>query len=373
MNTLKTFFKDETVFVISFICAVVSMIIVPPNSNYLGYINVSVLIMLFCLMLVVAGFNSIGMFNLISKKLLSKTSDTKVISLILVNMCYVLSMFITNDVALITLVPLTLNILKSCDIKTNIKVVTMETVSANLGSMVTPIGNPQNIFIYEHYGLSIQDFFKIMLPLGLLSLIVINLILIVSKSEKISFSSNSNNIKLDTKSLIFYSIMFLICILTVLKIISHVICLLSILILALIVNPKIVSKVDYILLLTFVSFFIFVGNIGSIELVHTFISKVLQGREVIISVILSQIISNVPATLMLSSFTDNFKLLLVGVNLGGLGTLIGSLASLISFKFFSKEYPKYISRYIRSFSVYNFLILALLLMVFYTTNIYWLK
>lgn len=373
MNTLKKFIKNEIVFVVSLICAIISMFIVPPNKDYLEYINISVLIMLFCLMLVVAGLNSIGVFNIISQKLLSKVSNTKIISLILVNMCYILSMFITNDVALITIVPFTISVLKSCDIKTNIRIITMETISANLGSMITPIGNPQNIFIYEYYGLSIKDFFKIMLPLGILSLIVINIILVVSKSESINFT-NSNTAKLsDRKSLILYIIMFLICILTVLKVFSHIVCLSLILILALIVNRKILFKVDYILLLTFVSFFIFVGNIGSIDVVHTFISKNLIGKEVEISVILSQIISNVPATLMLSPFTDNFKSLLIGVNLGGLGTLVGSLASLISFKIFSKEYRKHTKEYILTFSIYNFSILILLLVIVYVTNTQYLK
>ncbi|MGN1411624.1 MAG: SLC13 family permease [Oscillospiraceae bacterium] len=372
MEKLKTFFKNEVVFTISLICAIISMIFVPPNIDYITYINTSVLIMLFCLMLVVSGLNSIGVFNRLSKGLLDKVSTTKGISLILVNLCLILSMFITNDVALITLVPLTLKILKSCEVKTIIKVVTMETISANLGSMITPIGNPQNIFIYENYGVSIGEFFKIMLPLGLVSLVTINLILILSKSESIKPSKANEIQSIDKKKLILYIAMFLICILTILKIINHITCLILSLILTFIINPKILFKVDYVLLLTFVSFFIFVGNIGNIPIIKEVISNILYGNEVIISVMLSQVISNVPTTLMLSSFTDNFKNLLIGVNLGGLGTLIGSLASLISFKIFTKDYPKNGKTYLKIFTIYNFSILILLLLVYYVFLINWI-
>lgn len=365
VKILKEFFKNETVLSIALICAVISMIFVPPNLNYLGYINTSVLIMLFCLMIVVSGLNSIEVFNTISKKLLDKVSNTKMISIILVNLCLILSMFITNDVALITIVPLTLSILKSCDIKTIIKTITMETISANLGSMITPIGNPQNIFIYENYRLSIGEFFKIMLPLGLISLVIINIVLIFSKSENIKVSKSTKNI-VDKKRLILYLIMFGICVLTILKIINHITCLLLIFILTLLINPKLFMKVDYSLLLTFICFFIFVGNIGNINVIREFISRILTGKEVLVSVILSQIISNVPATLMLSNFTDNYKSLLIGVNLGGLGILIGSLASLISFKFFSKEYKSSGTQYIKTFSIYNFSILAILMLIYYT-------
>lgn len=364
VKILKEFFKNETVLSIALICAIVSMIFVPPNLNYLGYINTSVLIMLFCLMIVVSGLNSIEVFNTISKKLLDKVSNTKMISIILVNLCLILSMFITNDVALITIVPLTLSILKSCDIKTIIKTITMETISANLGSMITPIGNPQNIFIYENYRLSIGEFFKIMLPLGLISLVIINIVLIFSKSEDIKVSKSTKNI-VDKKRLILYLIMFGICVLTILKIINHITCLLLIFILTLLINPKLFMRVDYSLLLTFICFFIFVANIGNINVIREFISRVLTGKEVLVSVILSQIISNVPATLMLSNFTDNYKSLLIGVNLGGLGTLIGSLASLISFKFFSKEYKSSGTEYIKTFSIYNFSILAILMLIYY--------
>ncbi len=367
MNALKKFFKDETVFVISLICAIVSMVLVPPNSDYLGYINTSVLIMLFCLMLVVAGLNSIGVLSKISNALVSRFNSVKAISFILVNFCYILAMFITNDVSLITIVPLTINVLKRCDHKKTIFVVVMETISANLGSMVTPIGNPQNIYVYEKYHIDILEFFKIMLPLGLISLVIINLILLLSKDQPIqtNLPEDTHN-SIDKKSLLIYLIMFLICILTVLKVVPHYMCLILVAVLGILTDIKIFKSVDYILLLTFVSFFVFTGNVASIQAIKDLVSNYLTGREVLFSALLSQIVSNVPATLMLSGFTQQYSKLLIGVNIGGLGTIISSLASLISFKYYCKEYPKSTGEYLKVFSIYNFSILILLMVVFYT-------
>ena len=206
-----------------------------------------------------------------------------------------------------------------------------------------------------------------MLPLGLISLVIINLILLLSKDQPIQTNLPEDTYNsIDKKSLLIYLIMFLICILTVLKVVPHYMCLILVAVLGILTDIKIFKNVDYILLLTFVSFFVFTGNVASIQAIKDLVSNYLTSREVLFSALLSQIVSNVPATLMLSGFTQQYSKLLIGVNIGGLGTIISSLASLISFKYYCIEYPKSTGEYLKVFSIYNFSILILLMVVFYT-------
>lgn len=361
MVRLKTFIRNETVLVIAALLSVLSMFYVRPGSEYIEYIDFSVLGILFCLMAVVAGFQRIGVFEALSVAILSKTGNGRVISVMLVLVCFFAAMFITNDVALITFVPFTLGILGEDD-DNLIFVIVMETIAANLGSMMTPIGNPQNLFLYSYYGLNIIDFLKVMAPPCAFSFILIMGIMIFRKRGSLAVKISKKSTSIDRVQLLKYSTLFLICILTVLHVINYIVCFAVITAVLLISDRSIFKEVDYMLLLTFVCFFIFVGNMSSLEITKHFIGQALSGREILFSAVLSQGISNVPAAVMLAPFTDRAAELLIGVNIGGLGTLVASMASLISYKYYGMRSQGRRGKYLWVFSIYNFGLLAMLLL-----------
>lgn len=361
MNKIFSFCKKELVLMISLILALLSMLIIPPSQDYLSYINYSVLALLFCLMAVVAGFQQCGVFSYISQRLLKKNHSLRSLSLILIMLCFFSSMLITNDVALLTFVPLSISILSNQKPTTIIFVIVMQTIAANLGSLVTPIGNPQNLFIFDNYNLSLKYFFSLTIPLGICCLFLILLILAFTKNEQIHVN-NSETITINYRQVAKLSFLFILCLLTVVKIIDYKITLLIVFLVILFTDRKLLRKIDYCLLFTFICFFILVGNLAQIEPIKNFISHSINGHELLYSIIISQIISNVPAAIMLASFTDNVSALLLGVNIGGLGTIIASLASLISYKQYCQipDAPK--GKYLLIFTLFNF---ALLLILFF--------
>lgn len=283
------------------------------------------------------------------------------VAFILMNLCFFTSMFITNDVSLITFVPLTISMASySKDKLFLIKTLIIETIAANLGSMMTPIGNPHNLYIYSHYNLSAMDFVKTLLPIWLLSYALLTLSILFIKKGEISYTAHKIQ-KPDKTSLVVYIFLFFICLLAVAGIISKIFCLVITVAALLLCNRKIFLKIDYFLLATFICFFIFVGNISSIPSINTYISEFLTGRETVFSVFLSQIISNVPASVMLSEFTDNATALLAGVNIGGLGTPIASLASLITYRYYSASDNSKKGKFLLIFMIFNFAFLTVLL------------
>lgn len=364
LKQIRKFFRSQTVLAVSLLCALVSMFIIPPSWEYLSYINFSTLILLFCLMSAVAGFNDTGIFIRISSFLVSKCHTSRLLMFILMNICFFSSMLITNDVALITFVPVTAALFSSAGIdkKNNlIYAVIIETFSANLGSMMTPIGNPQNIFICSNYGLSASDFFKTMLPYGIVSYVILSLMVFLISNEKIEPSANTGIKAIPKVRTLIYSVIFIICVLTVSGFINQYICLAVCLILIFLSDFRILSKVDYALLITFVCFFIFSGNIGNIEEIQKFISSVINGNEIIAAALTSQVISNVPSAVLLSGFTDNAEKLLIGVNIGGLGTPVASLASLISYKYYSKSENAKNGKYMLLFMLIGFAMLLIMI------------
>jgi Na+/H+ antiporter NhaD/arsenite permease-like protein len=364
MEQLKGFIKKETVFVIAAILTIISMFLVSPSMEYLGYINFSVLAILFCLMSVVAGFQKIGVFEAISSIILSKTNNRKTIGMILVLVCFFTAMLVTNDVALITFVPFTIGILGDDD-DNLIFVIVMETIAANLGSMMTPIGNPQNLFLYSYYRLDILDFFIIMAPIGIISLVLIIAIMLCRKKGDLYVSADQERVSIDQKQLLKYTVMFFICILTVLHIIHYFVCIGIIGIVLLVSDRSLLKKIDYMLLLTFICFFVFVGNVSSMERIRIFVAEILMNRETLVSAIISQFISNVPAAIMLAPFTYKPEKLLIGVNIGGLGTIIASMASLISYKYYAIMEHARKGKYLIVFSLLNFALLIILLLVIF--------
>lgn len=370
MKKILKFIKAQPMLVIAFAATLATMFIIPPDAEYLGYCNRTVLIQLFCLMAAVGGFRSIGLFEKATAILLKSAGTVRRLGIILTLICFFTSMLLTNDVALITFVPLTLLVYSYIpDEKSRIFTIVLETAAANLGSMVTPFGNPQNLYLYDVYELRVGDFFGTMLPVGILSLILLLLLCLILPKDKCTAKITEQQ-KIPIMKCAVYIALFLICLLTVFRVIPDWLCLISAVIISAILNWRLLLKVDYCLIATFVCFFVFVGNIARIEAVREFFSEVLAEREVIISVLLSQVISNVPAAVMLSEFTENGKALLLGVNIGGLGTIIASLASLISFQYYRSSEGARSGKYMLVFSAVNIGLLAILMLFSITIYAY---
>ena len=380
---VKELFQKETVCCIAFLLAVISIFFVSPSKNYISYIDFRVLALLFCLMAVVRGFSSIGVFTRLGTMLLTHVHSLRMLSALFIFLCFFFSMLITNDVPLITFVPFTILVLSMAEQKKFlIPVIVLETIAANLGSMLTPLGNPQNLYLYTISGLSIGAFVRIMLPYSFVSAILLLIFILFLPKDTVSTAtaantanstntvtaSNTSNVICEAVKarknprILFtaYLILFLLCLLTVLHILPYQIMFLLVLTGFLLLDYRVLKDVDYFLLLTFLCFFIFIGNMKQISLVHELISKLLVHHEVLMGIGASQIISNVPAAILLSGFTDDYSALLIGVNLGGLGTLIASLASLISFKFYANSNGRDTRRFLGIFTLYNVIFLGVL-------------
>ena len=366
--------KKEAVLSVAVILAVVSSFLVHPDKEYLGYIDFRTLAILFCLMAVMAGLQQIGLFGYVAEKLLKLVKHVRGIIFILIMLCFFSSMLITNDVALITFVPFTFIVLKMIlgerAEKLIVPVVVMQTIAANLGSMLTPIGNPQNLYLYGKTSMNFGSFIGFMLPYTVIAFILLTAwcLLFPYKGEKQAALQLVKETSLVTykKQLTVYGVLFVLCLLTVAHILSYEVTLLAVLVVVFLLDKNVLGKVDYALLLTFVGFFIFIGNMGRIPAFHAFIQEIITGNEVITSVIASQFMSNVPAALLLSGFTNQYELLIIGTNLGGLGTIIASMASLISFKYIGKEYRNLRGKYLIYFTVANVLFLFVFLTIMRT-------
>jgi Na+/H+ antiporter NhaD/arsenite permease-like protein len=272
-------------------------------------------------------------------------------------------MWITNDVSLITFVPFAVLVLTMANQqKLLIFVIIMQTIAANLGSMLTPVGNPQNLYLYSSYHVSMLHFIQITAPVTLLSFLIINVILLFIKKEKLTINLTDTTESLNNNKyyILMYSLLFLACLGSVIRLLDYRLTLIIVIICILLFDRSVLKRVDYTLLLTFVCFFIFIGNIGNIDMIKECIAKIIEKRELTASIILSQGISNVPAAVLLSAFTEHYKPLILGTNIGGLGTLIASLASLISYKIYCMTSEAKPLRYLKVFTIYNITILILL-------------
>ena len=354
-NRIFEFLKKECVFTISLILAIFTSFISKPKVEYIDF---KVLILLFNLMIVIAAFNKLKVLDYIAVSLVNKCADYRGIFLSLVFITFIASMFVTNDVALITFIPITLIIGKKADIKV-LNLVVLQTLAANLGSSLTPMGNPQNLFLYTFYEIDPITFLRIMIPVSILA--VLFLLALIFKEKNVELNLNIDKSRIgDKRKLICFSILLLLILLSVFHVIDYKLVFFITVILVLFLDNKLFFKVDYFLLLTFICFFIFIGNISNMHNVRSFMESILAQKEnaYYAGVLASQVISNVPATMLLSSFTDHFKELLLGVNIGGMGTLIASLASVISYKLYCNEYDN-TKEYIKMFTIYNLIGLAL--------------
>ena len=360
MERIKVFIKKEAVLCIAAVLAAVSMLFVPPDGEYPGYIDFRTLCLLFSLMAVVAGFRDAGTFSALSHTLLQKVKSARGVVLCLTLVCFFSAMLITNDVALLTFVPLSVLLLNSAGLsKLTVLTVTLQTVAANLGSMLTPIGNPQNLYIYSLSGMGMGEFILTLLPYAAFSLLLLVLCCLFVKKEAAAPQGTEEPAR-KTRTELVCTVLFLVSLFSVLRVMEAWIAALITALVLFFYNRKLLKRVDYCLLLTFVCFFVFIGNMGRIGPIRDFLSTFITGREMLTGALLSQIISNVPAAVLLSAFSENWKPLLIGVNVGGLGTLIASLASLISYKLYCASENARPKHFMLVFTLYNVIFFILL-------------
>lgn len=331
----------------------------------MDYINFEVLVCLFNLMVVVKAFEELCLLDKIAVSILNRCTDSRRVSLVMVLLSFFSSMVVTNDVALITLVPLTLIISRKSDMDVLVTII-LQTLAANIGSSLTPIGNPQNLYIFSYYRLTAFQFFKPMILFAVLGLVW--LYLLNMRNPKNEYEMNLENVEVKgRKKATTWVVLFIIIILSVFHVIKYEIVFIITLVLTLIINKRLLFKVDYLLLATFVCFFIFIGNISNIPAVAEFMKQNLNSprNTYFSSILLSQVISNVPCAIFLSKFTYYWRELLLGVNIGGMGTIIASLASVISYKLFTKDNLESSRKYILLFTLYNVLSLGLFTFINY--------
>lgn len=356
--TLKEFLQQEAVLIISAILALLSMAVTPPDRLYLGYIDWQTLALLFALMVVVAGLSEHRVLDTVAYTLVSLFKSTRLKALALVALTFFASMFITNDVALITFVPITIIVFCAGEERPwLLYTIILQTIAANVGSAFTPIGNPQNLFIYNYYGLTAPAIAAAMAPyVGGGALLLVILLFFVPKRADAAPHAEGPRRRLDTIQIVRYLALFAVALLTVLHRIPTAG---GVGLIILASEKRLLKAVDYSLLATFVALFVLVGNLGRLEGIQQLIHSSLHGREFLLSLALSQIVSNVPAALLLAQFTDNAPELLRGVNAGGCGTLIASMASVISFRLFIRHERGRSLAYLALFTVINLIFIAL--------------
>lgn len=365
LKHIKEFVKKETVLCIAALCAVVTMFWIPLDGEYLGYIDLRVLCLLLCLMAVVAGFKAVGAFQWLTYQLLRRITNGRILAVTLVMLPFFSSMLVTNDVALLVFVPFTMGLLVQLGCGNSvIPVLVLQTVAANLGSMATPVGNPQNLYLYSFYSLGAGAFFSVTLPLTAVSL----LCLAAAAVPVLPKALPEQNLKAEKitsgRELLIYGTLFVLCLLTVFRVVPYPITTVVIVAVLLVLRRELLKEIDYMLLATFVCFFVVSGNLGRIDGVRSFLQQLLGRNTLLTAVGASQVISNVPAAVLLSGFTDSWKELLAGVNIGGLGTPIASLASLITLKLYLRSEDAKIGRFLLLFTVVNLAGLAILLVFF---------
>lgn len=345
---------------VALIAAIITSCIVPPDAEYLGYFDFKTLTCLFCVLAIVCALRNIRFFYLLARKIVKQFKNARLSILALVYITFIGSMLIANDMALLTFLPLGYLVLTTTG-KEKYMAFTfiMQNIAANLGGMLTPFGNPQNLYLYTKFNIPNQEFLGIMAPPFIVAITLITVCCLFVKPEPLQIPDEQ--IKLPKWRTALYLLLFALAIAIVFRSIPYYIGLIIPAVL-LFADIDALKKVDYPLLLTFVFFFIFAGNMARMDAVRTFFSMLLNKSTLVFSTFSCQFISNVPSAILLSQFTENYRELLIGVNIGGVGTLIASLASLITFREYTKHNPKKAGRYIGLFSAFNFSFLILLLL-----------
>lgn len=354
------FIKKNTVMCIAFFAALITCFFVPPDKNYIGYFDFKTLTCLFCVLAVVCALKNIRFFYILAEKIVQLFRNARMSILALVYITFIGSMLIANDMALLTFLPLGYFVLTVTG-KEKYMAFTfiMQNIAANLGGMLTPFGNPQNLYLYTKFNIPNGEFMSIMAPPFALSVALITICCIIFvKPEPLYFENDGA--KLPPVRTAFYLCLFVLAIAIVFRGIPYYIGLIIIPAALLFADRKALLAVDYHLLFTFVFFFVFAGNMARIDAVRGFFSALMEKSTLLFSVLSCQCISNVPSAVLLSQFTENYRDLLVGVNIGGVGTLISSLASLITFREYTKNNPGKSGYYMARFSAFNFAFLIIL-------------
>jgi len=360
---LIDFFVNNVVLCVAVMAAVITSFIVPPDSQYIGYFDFKTLACLFCTLAVVCAMKNIYIFEITARKIVEMFHTARSAVIALVYITFIGSMFMANDMALITFLPLGYYVLSSTNNKKYMAFVfIMQNISANLGGMITPFGNPQNLYMYSYFNIPNSEFIKIMALPFFLSVAIITACCFLVGNERLEMSVG-NIQKLNVGRTCIYGILFVFSIMIVFKIIPYYLGLIIIPAVLLFMDKKVLKQVDYPLLLTFCAFFVFAGNMARIGAVNVFLKNLIEKNTLLFGVLSCQVISNVPSAILLSKFTENYQQLLVAVNIGGAGTLVSSLASLITFREYSKYAPDETIPYIKQFTIYNFGILLILLIV----------
>ena len=358
---LIEFIKKNVVMVVALAAALITSLIVPPDQDYLGYFDFKTLTCLFCVLAVVCALRNIHFFYILAKKIVQMFRNARMSILALVYITFIGSMLIANDMALLTFLPLGFFVLSTTG-KQKYMAFTfiMQNIAANLGGMLTPFGNPQNLYLYSTFEIPNLEFMGIMAPPFVLSVALITLCCIIFvKKEPLQVEESKDTLPLWRTVL--YLALFALAIAIVFRGIPYWIGLIIIPLVLIFADRKALKMGDYPLLFTFVFFFIFSGNMARIQVVRDFFSMLLDKSTLLFSTLSCQVISNVPSAILLSQFTENYQDLLVGVNIGGVGTLIASLASLITYREYTKNNPGKSGYYIKLFSAFNFSFLIILL------------
>lgn len=361
ISNARGFAKKNAVMLIAFAAALITSLFVPVDKEYIGYFDFKTLSCLFCVLAVVCALKDINFFFVIARKIVHFFKTARMSILALVYITFIGSMLIANDMALLTFLPLGFLVLSSTG-KQKYMAFTfiMQNIAANLGGMLTPFGNPQNLYLYTKFNIPNGEFMGIMAPPFILSVVLITLCCIIFvKNEPLMISDEK--IELNGKRTALYLALFALAIAIVFRGIPYWIGLIIIPAVLFFADRHALESVDYPLLFTFVFFFIFAGNMARMDAVRNFFSTLLSKNTLLFSALSCQCISNVPSAILLSQFTGNYAELLIGVNVGGVGTLIASLASLITFREYVKHDPKSTRRYIAEFSAFNFGFLIILI------------
>ncbi len=353
LEKIAAFVKKNAVLCIAVLAAIITSFIVPPDKEYLGYFDFKTLTCLFCVLAVVCALRNIRFFSILAAKIVRLFKNTRACILALVYITFLGSMLIANDMALLTFLPLGYFVLSSTG-KQKYMAFTfiMQNIAANLGGMLTPFGNPQNLYLYTKFAIPTGEFMAVMAPPFCISVALITVCCLFIKKEPLEIADEKNTLPVGRT--IVYSLLFVLSIVIVFRVIEFWIGLIVIPLVLLFMDRKALKDVDYGLLFTFVAFFVFAGNMARIPAVERLFSSLMQKNVLLVSALSCQVISNVPSAILLSQFTNDWKPLLVGVNIGGVGTLISSLASLITFREYTKHNPGKAGRYILLFSAFNF-------------------
>ena len=357
---LVSFVKKNTVMLVALVAAIVTSIVIKPDAAYVGYFDFKTLTCLFCVLAVVCALKDINFFYILAHKIVEHFKTARLAVLALVYITFIGSMLIANDMALLTFLPLGYIVLTSTG-KHKYMAFTfiMQNIAANLGGMLTPFGNPQNLYLYTKFEIPTGEFMTIMAPsfIFAVSLITVCCLIFVKNEELVIEDSE---VRLPKRRTAMYLLLFLLSVLIVFRGIDYRIGLVVIFIALFLLDRHALMSVDYPLLFTFVFFFVFAGNMARIEAVREFFGMILEKNTLLVSIFSCQFISNVPSAILLSQFTGNYRELLLGVNIGGVGTLISSLASLITFREYVKHNPGKTWYYIGMFTALNVAFLILL-------------